>query len=238
MDNIQHCVQTVLDDDVPGDLIETGVWRGGACIFMKANLEAWGDTTRTCLGGRLVPGAAAAERRRLPGRRGRHAAHAEPASRSAPTRCAHNFERYGLLDDRVRVPRRLVQGHAADRADRALVGDAARRRHVRVDDPGDRARSTRSSRRAASASSTTSAATPRRPARRCTTTARSTGSPTRSSRSTSSAPTGARPEAHSSELAERGSRRLPTAGRPRRHRPTGKPAPEHVAHLVGASPLA
>ena len=47
MDNIQHCVQAVLSDDVPGDLIETGVWRGGACIFMKANLVAGGDTERT-----------------------------------------------------------------------------------------------------------------------------------------------------------------------------------------------
>jgi O-methyltransferase len=46
MDNIEHCVRTVLEDDVPGDLIEAGVWRGGACIFMKANLMAWGDTTR------------------------------------------------------------------------------------------------------------------------------------------------------------------------------------------------
>ena len=46
MDNIQYCVQTVLNDDVPGDLIETGVWRGGACIFMKANLVARGDTSR------------------------------------------------------------------------------------------------------------------------------------------------------------------------------------------------
>ena len=38
MENIQYCVQTVLDDDVPGDLLEAGVWRGGASIFMKANL--------------------------------------------------------------------------------------------------------------------------------------------------------------------------------------------------------
>ena len=28
--NIRTCVETVLDDGVPGDLIETGVWRGGA----------------------------------------------------------------------------------------------------------------------------------------------------------------------------------------------------------------
>ena len=30
LDNIQHCVTAAIDADVPGDLIETGVWRGGA----------------------------------------------------------------------------------------------------------------------------------------------------------------------------------------------------------------
>jgi hypothetical protein len=34
--NLRMCVETVLDDGVPGDLIETGVWRGGATIFMRA----------------------------------------------------------------------------------------------------------------------------------------------------------------------------------------------------------
>jgi O-methyltransferase len=40
MDNIQHCVTTVIKDEVPGDLIETGVWRGGAVIFMRGVLKA------------------------------------------------------------------------------------------------------------------------------------------------------------------------------------------------------
>jgi O-methyltransferase len=31
--SLQRCVDNVLDDDVPGDLIEAGVWRGGAGIF-------------------------------------------------------------------------------------------------------------------------------------------------------------------------------------------------------------
>ncbi len=47
MDNIQECIETVIRDDVPGDLIETGVWRGGATIFMRGVLKAYGDTTRT-----------------------------------------------------------------------------------------------------------------------------------------------------------------------------------------------
>ena len=38
--NIRTSVETVLDDGVPGDFIETGVWRGGATIFMRAILKA------------------------------------------------------------------------------------------------------------------------------------------------------------------------------------------------------
>jgi hypothetical protein len=45
-DNIKHCIQRILQDDVPGDLIEAGVWRGGAVIFMRAALKAYGDTER------------------------------------------------------------------------------------------------------------------------------------------------------------------------------------------------
>ena len=41
--SLQHCVETVLADDIPGDLVETGVWRGGACILMRAVLAAYGD---------------------------------------------------------------------------------------------------------------------------------------------------------------------------------------------------
>lgn len=46
LDNLHDCVRTVLLDHVPGDLIETGVWRGGACIFMRAALNAYGDRER------------------------------------------------------------------------------------------------------------------------------------------------------------------------------------------------
>lgn len=46
LDNLQFCVETVLADDVAGDLIETGVWRGGACIFMRAVLAAHGVAHR------------------------------------------------------------------------------------------------------------------------------------------------------------------------------------------------
>jgi hypothetical protein len=46
LDNVHHCLERVLADGVVGDLIETGVWRGGVCIFMRAFLQAHGCTTR------------------------------------------------------------------------------------------------------------------------------------------------------------------------------------------------
>lgn len=46
LDNIQACMEYVLKHQIPGDVIETGVWRGGACIFMRAVLEAHGVKDR------------------------------------------------------------------------------------------------------------------------------------------------------------------------------------------------
>src|SRR6185437_12691524 len=45
-DNLQFCIDDVLKKGVPGDLIETGVWRGGATIFMRAMLKARSVTDR------------------------------------------------------------------------------------------------------------------------------------------------------------------------------------------------
>jgi O-methyltransferase len=47
LDNLQFCVDSVLKNNVGGDFIETGVWRGGATIFMRAMLKAYGVTNRT-----------------------------------------------------------------------------------------------------------------------------------------------------------------------------------------------
>jgi hypothetical protein len=46
LDNIQALVEEVVREQVPGDLIETGVWRGGSTIFMRGLLKAHGITDR------------------------------------------------------------------------------------------------------------------------------------------------------------------------------------------------
>ncbi|HWY53242.1 MAG TPA: TylF/MycF family methyltransferase [Terriglobales bacterium] len=47
LDNLQFCVESVLNQGVPGDLLEAGVWRGGSCIFMRALLKLRRVTDRT-----------------------------------------------------------------------------------------------------------------------------------------------------------------------------------------------
>lgn len=46
LDNVRYCVETVIREQVPGDLIETGVWRGGVSIFMRGILKAFGVDDR------------------------------------------------------------------------------------------------------------------------------------------------------------------------------------------------
>lgn len=46
LENLEFCIEKVITEKIPGDLIETGVWRGGATIFMRAMLEAMEEKQR------------------------------------------------------------------------------------------------------------------------------------------------------------------------------------------------
>lgn len=43
LDNVQRCLEAIVRDGVEGDVIETGVWRGGTSIFMRALLDTLAD---------------------------------------------------------------------------------------------------------------------------------------------------------------------------------------------------
>jgi O-methyltransferase len=99
--SLQHCVETVLAEDVPGDLVECGVWRGGACILMRAVLAVYGDQRRCVWVADSFAGVpkpdpenyTADENLRLD-----RNAHVLAISQDT---VRTNFKRYGLLDDRV-----------------------------------------------------------------------------------------------------------------------------------------
>jgi O-methyltransferase len=97
--NIAEAIRTIIHEEVPGDFIETGVWRGGASIFARAALEAYGDQERKVW--------LADSFRGLPKPDPSYPADAginlhrfnELAVSVDEVRT--NFERYGLLDDRI-----------------------------------------------------------------------------------------------------------------------------------------
>ncbi|MFO1305752.1 MAG: TylF/MycF family methyltransferase [Burkholderiales bacterium] len=101
LDNLQHCVETVLADDVPGDLIETGVWRGGATIFMRGILKAYGVTDRKVWVCDSFEGLPPSDRERYPKETDSDFSVYQDLAVSLETVQA-NFARYDLLDDQVR----------------------------------------------------------------------------------------------------------------------------------------
>ena len=46
MDHLHQSMEIVRRENILGDLMECGVWRGGACIFMQGYLRAYGMTDR------------------------------------------------------------------------------------------------------------------------------------------------------------------------------------------------
>ena len=100
LDNIQFCVETVIRDKVPGDLIETGVWRGGACIFMRAILAAHGVKDRKVYVADSFDGLPKPDAEVYPVDRG-DTHYLKRYLAVSQEEVAKNFQKYGLLDDQV-----------------------------------------------------------------------------------------------------------------------------------------
>ena len=120
LDNLQHCVTQVLRDQISGDLIETGVWRGGASIFMRAILLAYGDLTRTVWVADSFQGLPKPDPGRYPADRADRLWTKRELAVSLDEVKA-NFEQYGLLDDQVR----FVKGWFSETLAAAPIGQLA-----------------------------------------------------------------------------------------------------------------
>jgi hypothetical protein len=100
MAQLQQAVEYVIAQGVPGDLIETGVWRGGACILMRAVLMAYGVQDRRVWVADSFAGLPAPDPAKYPTDRGDLLHTFEQLAVPVET-VKRNFARYRLLDDRV-----------------------------------------------------------------------------------------------------------------------------------------
>ena len=99
MENVRHESERVLKENVAGDFIETGVWRGGACIMMRAVLKAYGVTDRRVFAADSFAGPPAPSRGRDIDEKANFHGHKDFAV--SLTEVKANFARYGLLDAQV-----------------------------------------------------------------------------------------------------------------------------------------
>jgi len=100
LDNIQFCIENVLKNNIQGDLIETGVWRGGACIFMRAVLAAYQVANRRVFVADSFEGLPEPDENLYPEDKG-HTLHREKILGVLKEEVEDNFRKYGLLDDQV-----------------------------------------------------------------------------------------------------------------------------------------
>jgi hypothetical protein len=97
--NLRRAVESVIDEGVPGDIIEAGVWRGGASILARAVLAERGVTDRKVIVADSFEG--------LPPPSPDHPAdrgsklHTYSQLAVSVEEVQANFARFGLLDDQV-----------------------------------------------------------------------------------------------------------------------------------------
>jgi O-methyltransferase len=99
LNNLHECLDAIRANNIHGDLVETGVWRGGGVIFMRAYLAAYCDESRNVWACDSFEG--------LPKPSGKYAAdNADIFWQSeylavSVDQVKANFEKYELLDDRT-----------------------------------------------------------------------------------------------------------------------------------------
>lgn len=100
LNNIHFCIREILKYQIPGDFIETGVWRGGATIFMRGALEAYGDKSRLVWVADSFEGLP----KRVPKNTKEIQVDIDPKNLLAVSldEVKYNFSQFNLLDDRVK----------------------------------------------------------------------------------------------------------------------------------------
>lgn len=98
----RNAIETVIAENIPGDILEAGVWRGGACILARGVLaaHAHGALDRKVYVADSFEGMPAPDPR-FPQDSGDWHHYANSVFSVSLEQVRANFTRYGLLDDRV-----------------------------------------------------------------------------------------------------------------------------------------
>ena len=99
--SVRHLTEAVLGYGIKGDFIETGVWRGGACIMIRAGLNAYAVNDRNVWLADSFAGLPPPEEENYPIDTGdKFRTYTELAASLEEVKS--NFEKYGLLDNQVK----------------------------------------------------------------------------------------------------------------------------------------
>jgi hypothetical protein len=100
MRNLRRLVETVLAEGVAGDVLEAGVWRGGACIYMRGILAAHAVKNRTVWVADSFAGLPEPDETLYPADKG-DTHYTSDELRASLDEVKDNFQRFGLLDEQV-----------------------------------------------------------------------------------------------------------------------------------------
>jgi O-methyltransferase len=101
LDNVQYAIETVIKENIPGDIAECGAWRGGCGIFMRAVLKQHGISDRTIWLADSFEGLPKPDAQKYPSDIGSDFSEYDFLSVSLET-VKRNFERFGLMDAQVK----------------------------------------------------------------------------------------------------------------------------------------
>ena len=118
MQQLHDALDTIRREDIPGDLMETGVWRGGAVIFMTAYLRVYG-MHRTVFAADSFEGLPPPDPRYPVDAGDQH--HAYEVTRVSLEQVKANFAKYDIPTDDVV----FIKGFFADTMPTAPVDDLA-----------------------------------------------------------------------------------------------------------------
>ena len=108
LENVRELAQRAIDEGIPGDFIEAGVWRGGCCILLRGVLAANGIKDRKVYVANSFDGLPPPKPELFPEDKDLNL-HMWRELAVSLEEVEANFARYGLLDDQVVFVKGLFQ---------------------------------------------------------------------------------------------------------------------------------